>query len=110
MPEKKKRRKCKCGRYLKKTDEKFCEVCVISKELERYKKDYEKLRTDNSQCQMKNRELMKKVSTLEQKKSYPCWFEIKPVRWNCNEKYLEKLLSSVAPVSDCIQVEYGRNL
>lgn len=105
----KKNRKCRCGKFLKKTDRGLCTTCRKLKDYEELGRKYKELQVAKEQCQLKNRQLMQKVKTIEEKKTYPCWFQIKDSRFSCTEDYLKGLLSAIASFSDSIHVEWGRN-
>lgn len=112
---KKKVRQCSCGRFLKKSDRKYCYVCRQVRELgdmkrqdQRLKKQISQLENQNRFCQDRNKELNKEITTLKSKKKYPCWLHIKAHNWDITHEYLEKVLKAIAPFGDTIQVEYGR--
>ena len=105
--DKKKVRQCECGRFLKKSDKKKCEVCRKLKELEDMKRENNTLKIQVGKCQTKNRELSKELTTMKKKKKFGMWLHIKSRNWDITPEYLRKVISSIAPVADTFDIEYG---
>lgn len=111
--DKKKNNRCMCGKFKKDKRKKLCSTC---EELERLRREngYLKERDEQqnkmlSQCRIEKDSLIKKVKTMEEKKRYPCWFEVQNTKFSCTKEYLKNILERVAPVSDAVHIEYGRN-
>lgn len=107
----KKIKRCSCGKFLKKSDRKYCGVCKELKDLRKkikYAEDETKFfREQTNKCQNKNKELSKELTSIKKGRKFPMWLHIKARDWNITPEHLQKVITTIAPIADTFDIEYG---